>query len=74
MYNSRDIISMKTLMIAALFVASVLLIGVTAATSPAYAEVNWNRDNPERFDGEFSFSELFFEFSWWGVEESKIEP
>ena len=64
---------MKALTIAALFVTSVLLTWIgTISENQADASVNW-RDNPERFDGEFNFWDMFFGFAWWGDEESEKE-
>ena len=64
---------MKTTTIAALFVASVLLIGVGGAASPAYA------NHPVLVEGDFfgegplSFLKIFSGFAWWGAEESEKE-
>ena len=56
---------MKTTTIAALFVASVLLTWIGAASKNlAEAGTDWNRGNPERFDGEFDFLDMLFGFAW----------
>jgi len=64
---------LKTTAIAALFVASVLLTWI-GAVSENLAEVgtNWNKDNPERFDGEFDFLDIFFGFALVGEDKESI--
>ena len=64
---------MKATTITALFVASVLLTWIGAVSeNQADAGTNWNRDNPERFDGGFDFWQIFSGFEWWGGEEVVI--
>ena len=61
---------MKKLTIAVLFVASALLTWIGVVSENHAAGVNWNRDNPERFDGSFDFLDMFVGFVWWGAEET----
>jgi hypothetical protein len=64
---------MKTTAIAALFVASVLLTRIGAASENlAEAGTNWNRNKPERFDGEFDFLDIFFGFALGGEDKESI--
>ena len=64
---------MKTTAIAALFVASILLTWIGAVSENlAEAGTNWNRDNPEQFDGEFDFLDMFFGFALGGEDKESI--
>ena len=55
---------MKTTAIAALFVVSVLLTWTGAVSeNQAEASINWNKDNPERFDDELDLLDMLFGFA-----------
>ena len=68
---------MKTTTITALFVASVILIGIGGAASPAaYANhpvLIGDVDGMVSGDGQLSFWKIFSGFAWWGAEET-LEP